>query len=73
MKVSETTQKVYDGVSSILHTHGQSLTKAQTYAIESMIETIEESVEKRCLETTQKILAKKERLVEEARMGVGED
>ena len=67
MKVSETTQKIYDGVSSILHTHGQALTKAQAYAIESMVETMEEAVEKRCLETTQKILAKKDMLIEEAR------
>ena len=67
MKVSETTQKVYDGVSNILNVHGQSLTKAQAYAIESMVETIEESVEKRCLEMAQRIIAKKDMLVEEAR------
>ena len=76
MKVSETTQKIYEGVSNILHAHGQSLTKAQAYAIESMVETIEETVEKRCLEATQKIIAKKDMLVEEAKKengGVSED
>ena len=66
MKVSETTQKVYDGVSAILNQHGQHLSKAQAYAIESMLETVEESTEKRCCDQTTQILAKKDMLVKEA-------
>ena len=65
MKVSETTQKIYDGISAILKENGQSLTKAQTYAIESLVETVEESTEKRCCEVTEQILAKKDALLEE--------
>lgn len=65
MKVSETTKKVYDGVSNILNQHGQGLSKAQAYAIESMLETIEESTEKRCCEQTRQILAKKDILMKE--------
>lgn len=60
MKVSETTQKIYDGISTILKENGQSLTKAQAYAIESLVETVEESTEKRCCEVTEQILAKKD-------------
>ena len=63
MKVSETTQKIYEGVSGILKEHGQALTKAQVYAIESMVETMEEAVEKRCLSVTEDILAKKDALM----------
>jgi hypothetical protein len=66
MKVSETTQKIYDGISAILKENGQSLTKAQAYAIESLVETVEESTEKRCCEVTEQILAKKDQLVKEA-------
>lgn len=66
MKVSETTQKVYDGITAILKENGQSLTKAQAYAIESLVETVEETTEKRCCEVTEQILAKKEMLVKEA-------
>ena len=75
MKVSETTQKVYDGVSAILNQHGQNLSKAQAYAIESMLETVEESTEKRCCDQTTQILAKKDMLVKEAtdRAVVGAD
>lgn len=65
MKVSETTQKVYDGIAAILKENGQSLTKAQSYAIESLVETVEETTEKRCCEVTEKILAKKDALLEE--------
>ena len=53
MKVSETTKKVYDGIAAILKENGQPLTKAQTYAIESMVETIEEATEKRCCDVTE--------------------
>ena len=53
MKVSETTQKIYDGIADILKENGQALTKAQVYAIESMVETVEESVERRCCEMTE--------------------
>jgi hypothetical protein len=53
MKVSETTQKIYDGIADILKENGQQLTKAQVYAIESMVETVEESVERRCCEMTE--------------------
>jgi hypothetical protein len=63
MKVSETSQKIYDGISSILKENGQALTKAQAYAIESLVETVEESTEKRCCEVTEQILAKKDKLV----------
>ena len=66
MKVSETTQKVYDGIAAILKENGQSLTKAQAYAIESLVETVEETTEKRCCEVTEQILAKKDKLVKEA-------
>lgn len=66
MKVSETTQKIYDGISTILQENGQPLTKAQAYAIESLVETVEESTEKRCCEVTEQILAKKDKLVKEA-------
>ena len=66
MKVSETTQKVYDGIAAILKENGQSLTKAQAYAIESHVETVEETTEKRCCEVTEQILAKKDKLVKEA-------
>jgi len=66
MKVSETTQKIYDGISTILKENGQPLTKAQAYAIESLVETVEESTEKRCCEVTEQILAKKDQLVKEA-------
>ena len=69
MKVSETTHKIYEGVSNILKAHGQSLTKAQMYAIESMIETVEESTEKRCLELTESIVSKKDRLAKEECLG----
>lgn len=72
MKVSETTQKVYDGISAILKENGQPLTKAQTYAIESMVETVEEATEKRCCEVTEQILAKKDALVKEAQSKVAE-
>jgi ABC-type transporter Mla subunit MlaD len=72
MKVSETTQKVYDGIASILKENGQSLTKAQSYAIESLVETVEETTEKRCCEVTEKILAKKDALVAEAQNKVAE-
>ena len=65
MKVSETTQKVYDGISTILKENGQPLTKAQAYAIESLVETVEEATEKRCCEVTEQILAKKDALLEE--------
>lgn len=65
MKVSETTQKVYDGIAAILKENGQSLTKAQAYAIESLVETVEETTEKRCCEVTEQILAKKDALLEE--------
>lgn len=63
MKVSETTQKIYEGISNILKENGQALTKAQIYAVESMVETIEESVEKRCCEVTEQIVAKKDVLL----------
>ena len=66
MKVSETTQTAYDGISSILKENGQPLTKAQAYAIESLIETVEESTEKRCCRLTEQILAKKDVLLKEA-------
>lgn len=71
MKVSETTQKVYDGIVGILKENGQPLTKAQTYAIESLVETIEEATEKRCCEVTEQILAKKDALLEEQDKLVG--
>lgn len=64
MKVSETTQKIYDGVSNILKENGVSLTKAQVYAVESMIETIEETTEKRCCELTESILEKNKAIME---------
>ena len=67
MKVSETTQKVYDGILGILKENGQPLTKAQTYAIESMVETVEEATEKRCCEVTESIIAKKDALIAEAK------
>ena len=67
MKVSETTQKVYDGILGILKENGQPLTKAQVYAIESMVETIEDATEKRCCEVTESIIAKKDALIEEAK------
>lgn len=73
MKVSETTQKVYDGIAAILKENGQSLTKAQSYAIESLVETVEETTEKRCCEVTEKILAKKDKLVEEAQTIVADN
>lgn len=73
MKVSETTQKVYDGISTILKENGQPLTKAQAYAIESLVETIEEATEKRCCEVTEQILAKKDVLVKEAQRKVVEN
>ena len=79
MKVSETTQKVYDGILGILKENGQPLTKAQVYAVESMVETIEEATEKRCCEVTEQILAKKDALIAEAKKvaengnGVSED
>ena len=63
MKVSETTQKIYEGISNILKENGQALTKAQIYAVESMVETIEESVERRCCEVTEQIVAKKDVLL----------
>lgn len=69
MKVSETTQKVYDGILGILKENGQPLTKAQVYAIESMVETVEEATEKRCCEVTEQILAKKDALIAEAKKG----
>lgn len=72
MKVSETTQKVYDGIAAILKENGQSLTKAQAYAIESLVETVEETTEKRCCEVTEQILAKKDALVAEAQNKVVE-
>ena len=72
MKVSETTQKVYDGIAAILKENGQSLTKAQSYAIESLVETVEETTEKRCCEVTEQILAKKDALVAEAQNKVAE-
>ena len=37
MTVSETTQKVYDGISKILKENGQPLTKAQAYAVENLV------------------------------------
>ena len=67
MKVSETTQKVYDGILGILKENGQPLTKAQTYAIESMVETVEEATEKRCCELTESSIAKKDALIVEAK------
>jgi uncharacterized ParB-like nuclease family protein len=67
MKVSETTQKVYDGILGILKENGQPLTKAQVYAIESMVETVEEATEKRCCEVTESIIAKKDALIAEAK------
>ena len=70
MKVSETTQRIYDGISSILKENGQALTKAQVYAIESLVETVEESTEKRCCEVTEQILAKKDKLLQEASASV---
>ena len=70
MKVSETTQKVYDGILGILKENGQPLTKAQVYAVESMVETIEEATEKRCCEVTEQILAKKDALIAEAKKSV---
>ena len=72
MKVSETTQKVYDGISAILKENGQSLTKAQAYAIESLVETVEEATEKRCCEVTEQILAKKDALLLEEKGKVAE-
>lgn len=65
MKVSETTQKIYDGVSNILNTNGLSLTKAQMYAVESMIETVEETTEERCCKLTESILRKNKVLMDE--------
>lgn len=73
MKVSETTQKVYEGISSILKENGQPLTKAQAYAIESLVETVEEATEKRCCEMTERILAKNDALQEESRKLVVSD
>ena len=73
MKVSETTQKVYEGISSILKENGQALTKAQAYAIESLVETVEEATEKRCCEMTERILAKNDALQEESRKLVVSD
>lgn len=70
MKVSETTQKVYDGISTILKENGQPLTKAQAYAIESLVETVEEATEKRCCEVTEQILAKRDKLVENSQSEV---
>lgn len=72
MKVSEITQRIYDGISSILKENGQALTKAQVYAIESLVETVEESTEKRCCEVTEQILAKKDKLLQEASASVSE-
>ena len=72
MKVSETTQKIYEGISTILKENGQPLTKAQAYAVESLVETVEESTEKRCCEVTEQILAKKDQLVKEAESRVAE-
>ena len=69
MKVSETTQRIYDGIADILKENGQQLTKAQVYAIESMVETVEESVEKRCCEVTEQIVAKKDALLAESAKG----
>lgn len=73
MKVSETTQKVYDGILGILKENGQPLTKAQTYAIESMVETVEDATEKRCCEVTESIIAKKDALIAEAKKLVKSD
>lgn len=73
MKVSETTQKIYDGISTILKENGQPLTKAQAYAIESIVETVEEATEKRCCEVTEQILAKKDKLIDESRNRVEDD
>ena len=66
MKVSETTKKIYEGISNILKENGQPLTKAQVYAIESMVETVEDATEKRCCEVTEGILKKKDALIAEA-------
>lgn len=60
MAISETSQKIYEGISNILKENGQQLSKSQSYAIESMIGAIEESTEKRCSELTEEIIAKKD-------------
>ena len=73
MKVSETTQKVYDGILGILKENGQPLTKAQVYAIESMVETVEDATEKRCCEITESIIAKKDALIAEVKKSVKSD
>ena len=72
MKVSETTKKIYEGISNILKENGQPLTKAQVYAIESMVETVEDATEKRCCEVTEGILKKKDALIAEANKRVEE-
>ena len=64
MKVSETTQKIYDGIAKILKENGQPLSKAQVYAVESLVETVEESTEKRCCELTEQIVNKHDAIVE---------
>lgn len=65
MAISETSQKAYDGISKILKENGQQLSKSQAYAIESLVQTIEESTEKRCCEVTEEIIKKKDQVISE--------
>jgi len=66
MKVSETTKKIYEGIAKILKENGQPLSKAQAYAVESLSQSIEEATEKRCCELTEKIVQKKDKILQES-------
>lgn len=66
MKASDTARAAYEGVAKILRENGQALSKAQTYAVESLVRTVEDAAERRCCELTEEILAKKDRSLEKA-------
>lgn len=70
MAISKTSKKVYDGISKILKENGCGFSKSQAYAVESLIQTIEEATEKKCCEMTEKILAKKDALLEQKNDGI---
>lgn len=70
MAISKTSKKVYDGISKILKENGCGFSKSQSYAVESLIQTIEEATEKKCCEMTEKILAKKDALLEQKNDGI---
>lgn len=63
MGISDISKKAYDGVSKILKDNGQPFSKGQAYAVECLVKTIEESTEKRCLDVTKSIVAKKDQII----------